>query len=76
MNVALSFDGQQAALDRFDATPGIWLLDAARGAAIRATSGKGYESTPVWSPDAGAFVFAAAAGHAAEPVPEADWRGR
>ena len=58
MNVALSHDGQQAALDRFDATPGIWLLDAARGAAIRATSGKGYESTPVWSPDAGAFVFA------------------
>ena len=58
MNVALSHDGQQAALDRFDATPGIWLLDAARGAAIRATFGKGYESTPVWSPDAGAFVFA------------------
>ena len=60
MNVALSHDGQQAALDRFDATPGIWLLDAARGTAIRATLGKGYESTPVWSPDAGAFVFAAA----------------
>ena len=60
MNVALSFDGQQAAVDRFDPTPGIWLLDAARGTATRATFGKAYESTPVWSPDAAAFVFAAA----------------
>ena len=60
MNVALSHDGQQAALDRFDLTPGIWLLDATRGTAIRATSAKLYESTPVWSPDASAFVFAAA----------------
>jgi len=60
MNVALSFDGRQAAVDRFDLTPGIWLLDAARGTATRATFGKIYESTPVCSPDAAAFVFAAA----------------
>ena len=60
MNVALSSDGRQAAVDRFDPTPGIWLLDAARGTATRATSGAIYESTPVWSPDASHFVFAAA----------------
>jgi serine/threonine protein kinase len=60
MNIALSFDGQQAAVDRFDRTPGIWLLDTARGNATRATFGVGYESTPVWSPDAAAFAFSAA----------------
>ena len=60
MNVALSFDGRQAAIDRFDRTPGIWLLDRERGTATRATSGAIYESTPVWSPDASSFVFAAA----------------
>ena len=60
MNVALSFDGRQAAVDRFDLTPGIWLLDPARGTSTRATSGAIYESTPVWSPDASHFVFAAA----------------
>ena len=60
MNVALSFDGRQAAVDRFDPAPGIWLLDPARGTATRATSGAPYESTPVWSPDGTAFVFAAA----------------
>ena len=60
MNLALSHDGQYAAVDRFDATPGIWLLDRARGTTTRATFGEGYESTPVWSPDAAAFVFAGA----------------
>lgn len=61
MNIALSSDGQQAAIDRFDLTPGIWLLDTARGNATRATFGRIYESTPVWSPDAAGFVFSAAA---------------
>ena len=37
MNVALSFDGRQAAVDRFDQTPGIWLLDPSRGTSTRAT---------------------------------------
>ncbi len=60
MNVALSIDGRQAAVDRFDLTPGIWLLDPARGTSTRATTGAIYESTPVWSPDASHFVFAAA----------------
>ena len=60
MNVALSSDGRQAAIDRFDRTPGIWLLDRERGTATRATSGAIYESTPIWSPDASSFVFAAA----------------
>jgi dipeptidyl aminopeptidase/acylaminoacyl peptidase len=59
MNVAVSRDGRQAAVDRFDATPGIWLLDSAR-AGTRITFGGLYESTPVWSPDATAFAFAAA----------------
>jgi Tol biopolymer transport system component len=60
MNVALSPDGEQAAADRFDQTPGIWLFHRARATATRATFGGVYESTPVWSPDAAAFVFAAA----------------
>ncbi len=59
-NVALSADGQQAAVDRFDQLPGIWLLDTARGTETRATFGKIYESTPVWSPDGAAFAFASA----------------
>ena len=59
MNVAVSRDGRQAAVDRFDATPGIWILDSAR-AGTRITFGGIYESTPVWSPDAKAFAFAAA----------------
>ena len=60
MNVALSPDGEQAAADRFDVTPGIWLFHRGRSTATRATFGGVYESTPVWSPDADAFVFAAA----------------
>ena len=60
MNVALSFDGRQAAVDRFDQTPGIWLLDPARGTSTRLTSGAFYESTPVWSPEGDRLVFAAA----------------
>jgi eukaryotic-like serine/threonine-protein kinase len=59
-NVALSADGRQAAVDRFDQTPGIWLLDTTRGTETRATFGKIYESTPVWSPDGAAFAFASA----------------
>ena len=42
MNLALSHDGQYAAVDRFDATPGIWLLDRARGTTTRATFGGAY----------------------------------
>ena len=60
VNVALSQDGEQAAADRFDGTPGIWLFHRAQSTATRATFGGLYESTPVWSPDADAFVFAAA----------------
>jgi eukaryotic-like serine/threonine-protein kinase len=60
MNLSLSVDGRQAAIDRFDGTPGIWLLDATRGTSTRVTSGGIYESTPIWSPDGSQFVFAAA----------------
>ena len=76
MNVALSSDGRQAAVDRFDLTPGIWLLDAARGTATRATSGEDLRV------DAGLVARRArlrvrgGARHAAEPVREADWHGR
>jgi Tol biopolymer transport system component len=59
VNLALSPDGEQAAADRFD-IPGIWLLHRASGTTTRATFGGIYESTPVWSPDAASFVFAAA----------------
>jgi Tol biopolymer transport system component len=60
MNLSLSVDGRQAAIDRFDGTPGIWLLDVTRGTSTRLTSGEIYESTPIWSPDGRQFVFAAA----------------
>ena len=56
-------------------TPGIWLLDATRGTATRTTAGGIYESTPVWSPDACRLCVRGSAGHAAEPVPEANWNG-
>jgi eukaryotic-like serine/threonine-protein kinase len=60
MNVALSADGRQAAFDRFDQTPGIWLIDTARGGATRAPFFGIYQSTPVWSPDSASFAFAGA----------------
>ena len=60
MNVALSNDGGRLAVDRFDAQPGIWLLDIARGSVTRSTFGAIYESTPVWAPDGRSFVFASA----------------
>ena len=60
MNLAISADGRQVAVDRFDLRPAIWLLDPARGTESRATSGAPYESTPVWSPGGKSFVFAAA----------------
>jgi len=60
MNVALSPDGQQAAVDRFDADPAIWLIDVTRATMTRATFGKTYESTPVWAPEGRSFVFASA----------------
>jgi hypothetical protein len=60
VNVDLSADGRYAAVDRFDVTPGIWILDTARGTATPSSSGAAYESTPIWSPDGSAVVFAAA----------------
>ena len=61
VNVALSPDGRQVAVDRFDGQPAIWLLDVARGTSTRATFGGAiYQSTPVWAPDGRAFVFASA----------------
>jgi serine/threonine-protein kinase len=60
MNIALSPDGHQAAVDRFDTDPSIWLIDLARATTTRATFGKSYESTPVWAPDGKSFAFASA----------------
>ena len=74
VNLALSSDGRQAAIDRFDLTPGIWLLDVTRGTATRATFGGQYQSTPVWRPTVPLRVRGSA-GHAAEPLPEANWNG-
>ncbi len=61
MNVRLSPDGRQAAVDRFDPEPGVWLIDVARGTPSRFAFG-GYNSTPVWAPDGRSFVFASARG--------------
>jgi Tol biopolymer transport system component len=60
MNIALSPDGHQAAVDRFDTDPAIWLIDVTRATATRATFGQSYESTPVWAPDGRSFAFASA----------------
>lgn len=60
LNIALSPDGRQVAVDRFDTTPSIWILDVARGTATRATFGGKFESSPVWSPDGHAIAFASA----------------
>ena len=60
MNVPILPDGRQAAVDRFDQLPGIWLLDTSRGTETRATFGKVYESTPSRLPDGAAFAFASA----------------
>lgn len=58
-NIALSPNGRQLAVDRFDADFGIWLLDVARGTTTRETTGGTYQSTPVWAPDGLAFMYAA-----------------
>jgi Tol biopolymer transport system component len=60
MNVALSPDGRQVAVDRLDTEAGIWLLDVARGTTSRSTPGGIYESSPVWGPDSRMFAFASA----------------
>jgi eukaryotic-like serine/threonine-protein kinase len=61
MNLALSPDGRQVAIDRFDPRQtGIWLLDLARGSMTRSIVGNRYESTPVWAPDGRSFVYASA----------------
>ncbi|HEX5216400.1 MAG TPA: hypothetical protein VFV98_13130, partial [Vicinamibacterales bacterium] len=65
MNVAISPDGRQAAVDHLDTDSGIWIVDLVRGTTTRATFGETYESTPVWSPDSKTFAFAAA--HQAPP---------
>jgi Tol biopolymer transport system component len=57
-NLAVSPDGAQVLADTFDSRPGIWALDVARGTATRQTSGPAYQSTPLWTPDGKAFVFA------------------
>ncbi|HVQ41786.1 MAG TPA: protein kinase [Vicinamibacterales bacterium] len=60
MNIALSPDGRQAAVDRLDTEAGIWLVDVARGTTSRVTPGGTYESSPVWGPESRTFAFASA----------------
>ena len=57
--VALSPDAKELAIDRFDGDPAIWRLDM-RGAATRIASGARYQSSPVWVPDGGGIIYAAA----------------
>jgi Tol biopolymer transport system component len=60
MNVRLSPDGRQAAVDKFDAVPSVWLVDLERGSASRVTFGPWFDSTPVWAPSGRSLVFASA----------------
>jgi eukaryotic-like serine/threonine-protein kinase len=62
MNVMLSPDGRRAAVDRFDATPSVWVIDVERGTTLRLTFGPLYDSTPVWAPDGRSLAFASARG--------------
>jgi Tol biopolymer transport system component len=62
MNVRLSPDGRRAAVDRFDATPAVWLIDVERGTTLRLTFGPLYDSTPIWAPDGRSLVFTSARG--------------
>jgi Tol biopolymer transport system component/predicted Ser/Thr protein kinase len=60
MNVRLSPDGRQAAVDKFDAPPSVWLVDLERGSSSRVTFGPWFDSTAVWAPDGRSLVFASA----------------
>ena len=72
MNLALSPDGGQVAVDRFDARqPGIWLFDVARGSVTRSIIGNIYESTPVWAPGRAFLCICVGARHTSEFVSEA-----
>ncbi len=63
VDLAISPDGRQVAVDRVDDDPSIWLLDVARGTATRETSGPGkYLSTPIWAPDGRSIAYAKAEG--------------
>jgi eukaryotic-like serine/threonine-protein kinase len=57
--LALSPDGNDLAIDRFDGDPAIWRLDM-RGGMTRVASGTRYQSTPVWLPDGSGLVYATA----------------
>ena len=62
MNVAISPDGQQIAVDRWDGQPAIWMVGATTGTLTRTTFEKQYVSTPVWSPDGRTLLYAASGG--------------
>ena len=59
-SVALSADGQRAAVGMFDADgrhSDVWLLDLSRGSKSRLTFDPTSEGSPVWSPDGARLVF-------------------
>ena len=62
MNVAISPDGQQIAVDRWDVAPAIWMVDVARGTLTRTTFDPEYVSTPVFSPDGRSLAYAGSGG--------------
>jgi WD40 repeat protein len=60
LNLRLSPDGKQVAVDRFESEPSIWVIDLVRGPMSRVTFGSLYDSTPIWAPDGHSLVFASA----------------
>jgi eukaryotic-like serine/threonine-protein kinase len=57
--LALSPDGNELAIDRFDGDPAIWRLDM-RGGMTQLASGARYQSSPLWLPNGTGLVYAAA----------------
>jgi Tol biopolymer transport system component len=58
-HIALSSDGTRVALERSNPADGIWVVDIARGGTVRIAS-EVYTTSPVWSPDGDAILYAAA----------------
>jgi dipeptidyl aminopeptidase/acylaminoacyl peptidase len=59
-NVAVSPDGQQVAVDRLDTVPNaVWIIDLARGGALRRLTADFFAFLPQWSPDSKRVAYSA-----------------